>query len=758
MKYRRCLIIDLLEQRRLFAGLDVRIFEDPLSLRTLEPNSTPAIERVVFLDLNADGAQQASEPMSISDLDGIARFRNLQSGSYRVRLLGASKSQLQTTDTQPAPTGFWSGDVGALKPIAWNSDSVGWFASNQSLIQFDIEQSIRLSEIPLPGRILSVTSDLQNRGLALVAHPNTKTELVAFDLQLGQIQRSDLSAGATQGSSINSPTAKELLSISENRFLRQSNPQGDSLEWIPPTEAWDQTLTLETKLSGIAPNAQIQTVGSQGLLIAESLDQGTRISLFQYNGQAFELIAERSFDAFVRISSASPDGKTISVETDQGIEIVSLAPGLPTTLVLQNATGPSAFDASRGLLWALSNANPSRLIGWTLTQGLIAFDVLLADAGNADQSARIQLSLGFKNDTLIGLRDGQIYRHALSLTNKTIAQVVDQAIEQVAIGIRNRSENNPPVLRSLPSVQATEDSPKSIHTSDWTQATSDGDGDSVHYILVSNGQLGSVSWSSNVGGIFTPNPNADGQDQIVVQAYDGRSWSTPQTVGIQIQAVNDAPQGLLYSGVLAIPENRPGYVLGSLSIIDPDANEVFDYSVSDNRFEISGSTLKVRNAAMIPYQAPGWIDLILTARSRTNGDSIERAERIFIIKDPTPFHNDSNPADVDRDGSVTPLDPLIIINYINTKGSGQIKPPSEGEASNDFDVDGDGQVTPLDILIVINALNQSSAAAEGEAPLRDSRPTAVPPPIVPGTRPQAAPLPAPLSDSDDPLGLRKSRK
>ena len=756
MKYHRRLIIDLLEQRRLFAGLDVRIFEDPRSSRTLESNSSPAIERVVFLDLNADGAQQASEPISISDLDGIARFRNLQSGSYLVRLLGASKSQLQTTDTQPAPTGFWTGDVGALQPIAWNSDSVGWFASNQSLIQFDIEQSIRLSEIPLPGRILSVTSDLQNHGLALVAYPNNKTELIAFDLQLGRIQRSDPSSGATQGSSIHSPTAKELVSISENRFLRQSNPQGDSLEWIPPIEAWDQNPTLETKLSGIAPTAQIHTVGSQGILIAESLDQGTRISQFHYNGQSFELVAERSFNAFVRFSSASPDGKTISLETNQGIEIVSIAPGLPTALILQNAAGPSTFDTSRGLLWSLSNANPSRLIGWTLTQGLRAFDVLLADAGNADQSARIQLSLGFKNDTLIGLRDGQIYRHALSLTNKTIAQLVDQAIEQVAIGIRNRSENNPPVLRSLPSVQATEDSPKSIHTSDWAQATSDSDGDFVHYILVSNGQRGSVSWSSNVGGIFTPNPNENGQDQIVVQAYDGRSWSTPQTVGIQIQAVNDAPQGLLYSGVLAIPENRPGYVLGSLSIIDPDANEVFDYTVSDSRFEISGSTLKVRNTALIPYQAPGWIDLILTARSRTNGDSIQRSERIFIIKDPTPFHNDANPADVDGDGFVTPLDPLIIINYINTKGSGQIKPPSEGEASNDFDVDGDGQVTPLDILLVINALNQS-AAAEGEAPLRDSRPTAVPPPILPvlpGIRPQAAPL----SDTDDPLGLRKSRR
>jgi hypothetical protein len=129
----------------------------------------------------------------------------------------------------------------------------------------------------------------------------------------------------------------------------------------------------------------------------------------------------------------------------------------------------------------------------------------------------------------------------------------------------------------------------------------------------------------------------------VVQAYDGRVWSTPQTVGIQIQAVNDAPHGLLFSGVLAIPEKRPGYVLGNLAVMDPDANEVFDYSVSDPRFEVVGNTLKVTDSAVIPYQAPGWIDLRFVARSRTNGDTIERPERIFIVKDPTPFHNDTTP-------------------------------------------------------------------------------------------------------------------
>jgi VCBS repeat-containing protein len=366
--------------------------------------------------------------------------------------------------------------------------------------------------------------------------------------------------------------------------------------------------------------------------------------------------------------------------------------------------------------------------------------VLFTDAGTNGNATRTHLTMGFRNDTLIGLRDGQVYRHSLSIARGTMASVIDQVIQQVAIGIRSRGPNNPPVLRPLPSVQATEDMPASVQTSDWTQATSDSDQDSIHYVIVRGGQLGTVSWSTSSGGVYTPKSNANGQDQFVVQAYDGRGWSTPQTVSIQIQPVNDAPQGLLYSGVLAIPEKQPGYVLGSLSIVDPDANEVFDYSVSDGRFEVVGNTLKVRDTAIIPYQNPGWIDLVLSARSRTNGDTIDRAERIFIVQDPTPFHNDTNPWDVDGDGRITPLDPLIIINYINSNGSGQIQPPGEGEAHNDMDVDGDGQVSPLDILLVINALNQTTGDAEGEQS---------------GTNSNGNPAPV---EFPDPLGLRKSRR
>jgi hypothetical protein len=200
-------------------------------------------------------------------------------------------------------------------------------------------------------------------------------------------------------------------------------------------------------------------------------------------------------------------------------------------------------------------------------------------------------------------------------------------------------------------------------------------------------------------------------------------------VGIQIQAINDPPKDLTYSGLLSIPEQRPGYVLGSLGVVDPDANEVYDYTVSDARFEVVGTTLRVRNDANIVYEAPGWIDVVLRATSRANGDFVERFERIYVIKDTTPYHNDYLPQDVDGDGAITPLDPLVIINYLNSHGSGIIQPAGEGESPGDLDVNGDGVVSPLDILIVINTLNQG-VQGEGEGVV-----------VGGGRKPVAAPLP-----------------
>ncbi len=72
-----------------------------------------------------------------------------------------------------------------------------------------------------------------------------------------------------------------------------------------------------------------------------------------------------------------------------------------------------------------------------------------------------------------------------------------------------------------------------------------------------------------------------------------------------------------------------------------------------------------------------------------------------------------DPLDVNRDGSVSPLDALLIVNSLNASaaqsGTGQ-----GGIPNNQLDVNADSHITPLDALLVINRLNANAAGGEGE--------------------------------------------
>jgi hypothetical protein len=74
----------------------------------------------------------------------------------------------------------------------------------------------------------------------------------------------------------------------------------------------------------------------------------------------------------------------------------------------------------------------------------------------------------------------------------------------------------------------------------------------------------------------------------------------------------------------------------------------------------------------------------------------------------------AQPLDVDVDGQVTPLDALLVINYLNASGPGT-PPERPGGAANPLylDTSGDNVISALDALLVINRLN-ATAGAEGE--------------------------------------------
>ena len=73
------------------------------------------------------------------------------------------------------------------------------------------------------------------------------------------------------------------------------------------------------------------------------------------------------------------------------------------------------------------------------------------------------------------------------------------------------------------------------------------------------------------------------------------------------------------------------------------------------------------------------------------------------------WRNPVDSIDVDDDGTTSPLDALVVINYINASGSGSlatVRDPSKPY----LDVDGDQSVSPLDVLSVINHLNTNGGS------------------------------------------------
>ena len=75
----------------------------------------------------------------------------------------------------------------------------------------------------------------------------------------------------------------------------------------------------------------------------------------------------------------------------------------------------------------------------------------------------------------------------------------------------------------------------------------------------------------------------------------------------------------------------------------------------------------------------------------------------------SPWHNAALPEDVNNDSVVSPLDPLAIINRINSPRVAEpILGMGEGEVSDFPDVNNDGVISPLDALSVVDVINANN--------------------------------------------------
>lgn len=100
----------------------------------------------------------------------------------------------------------------------------------------------------------------------------------------------------------------------------------------------------------------------------------------------------------------------------------------------------------------------------------------------------------------------------------------------------------------------------------------------------------------------------------------------------------------------------------------------------------------------------------------------EDASPLFLANVVLPesaWQNPSEPLNVDGDpeGTIVPLDALLIINTLNLDGPRLLTGGPDGDQPRYYDVSGDGWVTAIDALMVINWLNANPIGGSGASPL-----------------------------------------
>jgi hypothetical protein len=148
-------------------------------------------------------------------------------------------------------------------------------------------------------------------------------------------------------------------------------------------------------------------------------------------------------------------------------------------------------------------------------------------------------------------------------------------------------------------------------------------------------------------------------------------------------------------------------------------NAILTPSVLDSAGAIAFTNLSIPGTALVG-------DTYARFRLSTTGGQLPTGEApagevedYLVTLQQNPWQNPVIHCDVNNDGGVSPMDVLLVINYINAHpGAPTLLPTSRPNDMPYLDVNGDGYVTAADVLAVINYVNQQNSQqgnGEGEA-------------------------------------------
>jgi VCBS repeat-containing protein len=245
---------------------------------------------------------------------------------------------------------------------------------------------------------------------------------------------------------------------------------------------------------------------------------------------------------------------------------------------------------------------------------------------------------------------------------------------------------------------------------------SDPEGSTLTAMLATGATHGQLALSSSGSFTYVPNTNFFGTDSFTYRARDGAANSVAATVTINVTPVNDTPIGM--PDVYDVDQDTALIVAAADGVLQNDIDEDEE---ALRAIHVSGSgprhgTLTLNEDGSFTYEPnAGFIgdDSFQYEAQDASGESTGPVTVTINVVNTRLWRNADNPLDVNDDGSVSPQDVLIVVNYLNTNGSGPVPVPTP-PGPPFRDVNGDNSVTPADGLEIINYIN-TLQFGEGEA-------------------------------------------
>ncbi len=278
--------------------------------------------------------------------------------------------------------------------------------------------------------------------------------------------------------------------------------------------------------------------------------------------------------------------------------------------------------------------------------------------------------------------------------------------------------NEAPTSIALPAADVVEnDSGATI----GTLTVFDPDSPESHTFLVSDYRFVVVGATLKLQDGQSLDFEAGGSVTLEITAIDSGSpaQSISKLFTVTVNDLNDPPSAINLSPD-TIQENLLGIVVGTLSAIDQDQDQTHIFELSDTRFEIVGTTLKLKTGEFLVAGESSTVSIeVVATDSGTPPQFFTQTVVINVTANPHSWHNLTVKFDTDGDGEVVPLDALRVMNLLNNPtilGVDGRLPQARSATAFFYDVNQDGFCTPNDVLQIINFLNLGGGEGESASP------------------------------------------